>query len=50
MRTIVKNIKRWYTKGFYTKEMVLEFLTAGLITPSEYKEITGEEYHAPEQE
>lgn len=44
MRTIVKNIKRWYTKGLYTKEMVLEFLLAGLITPSEYTEITGEVY------
>lgn len=39
-----KVVKRYYDKGFYSKEDVKKFVRAGKITPEEYKEITGEEY------
>ena len=39
-----KIVKRYYDKGYYTKENVATFVKAGKITPEEYKEITGEDY------
>lgn len=41
-----KIVKRYFDKGIYTKEKVAVFVTAGKITPQQYKEITGEEYTA----
>lgn len=41
-----KIVKRYYDKGIYTKENVAVFVTAGKITPQQYKEITGGEYAA----
>ena len=38
--------KRYYDKGYYTKEDVAVFVTAGHLTASEYEEITGEKYEA----
>ena len=39
-----KIIKRYYTKGFYSKEDAKVFVKANQITEEEYKEITGEPY------
>ena len=35
-------VKRYYDKGFYSKEDVAKFVTAGKITAEEYEQITGE--------
>lgn len=40
-------IKRYYDRGFWTKEMVGDGVKAGKITAAEYKTITGEKYVAP---
>jgi uncharacterized XkdX family phage protein len=37
-------VKRYYDKGYYTKEDVKKFVVSGDITAEQYKEITGEEY------
>lgn len=37
-------VKRYYDKGYYTKEDVKKFVASGDITAEQYKEITGEEY------
>lgn len=37
-------IKRWYDMGLWTKEMVKNAVKKGVITPEQYKEITGEVY------
>ena len=39
-----KIVKRYYDKGYYTKENVATFVKAGKITPEEYAEITGDVY------
>lgn len=39
-----KIIKRYYDKGFYSKEDVKVFVKASQITEEEYQEITGEVY------
>lgn len=39
-----KIVKRYYDKGYYTKENVATFVKARKITAEEYKEITGEDY------
>ena len=39
-----KIVKRYYDKGYYTKENVGVFVKAGRITVEQYKEITGEVY------
>ncbi|PEY37197.1 XkdX family protein [Bacillus cereus] len=36
--------KRYYNKGFYSKNDVGIFVKAGKITMEQYTEITGEEY------
>lgn len=38
-----EKIKKWYPK-LWNKEMVKNAVKKGVITPAEYKEITGEEY------
>lgn len=35
-------VKRYYDKGFYSKEDVAKFVAAGKITAEEYEQITGE--------
>lgn len=37
-------IKRFYEKGYWTKEMVADAVRAGKITPEQYEEIVGEAY------
>lgn len=37
-------IKRFYDMGLYTKTQVRAFADKGVITPEQYKAITGEEY------
>ena len=37
-------VKRYYDKGFYSKEDVARFVVAGKITAEEYEQITGETY------
>lgn len=39
-----ERIKKWYQKGIYTKANVALYVRAGIITPEQYKEITGEDY------
>jgi uncharacterized XkdX family phage protein len=39
-------VKRYYDKGYYTKDDVKVFVRAGKITPEQYEEITGEPYVA----
>lgn len=39
-----KIIKRYYDKGFYSKEDVKVFVKANQITEEEYQEITGDPY------
>ena len=46
MRKFVERIKKYYTKGIYTKADVADFLEVGLISPSEYEYIVGEPYTA----
>ena len=37
-------IAKWYKQGLWTKEMVANAVEKGVITPGDYKEITGEDY------
>ena len=37
-------IKRFYDMGLWSKGQVRNAVDKGVITPEEYKEITGEEY------
>lgn len=39
-----KKIKRWYAQGLWTKEMVAQAVTKGVLTPEQYEEIVGEPY------
>lgn len=39
-------IKRFYNLGLYSKAQVAQFAAKGVITPAQYKDITGEEYEA----
>ena len=39
-----KKIKKWYTQGLWTKEMVANAVEKGVITAEQYKEITGADY------
>lgn len=38
-----KIVKRYYKKGYYSKEDVAKFVRSGSIAPEQYKEITGED-------
>lgn len=37
-------VKRYYERGYYTKDDVKVFVQAGKITPEQYEEITSESY------
>lgn len=37
-------IKRFYDLGLWNKDMVRNAVKKNIITPEQYKEITGEEY------
>ena len=37
-------VKRYYDRGYYSKESVKVFVKTGDITAEQYKEITGEDY------
>lgn len=37
-------IKKFYNLGLYSKAQVAQFVTKGVITAAQYKEITGEDY------
>lgn len=39
-----EKIKRFYEMGLWSKEQVGNAVDKGVITPEQYKEITGEEY------
>lgn len=39
-------VKRYYERGYYTKDNVKVFVQAGKITTEQYEEITGELYEA----
>ena len=39
-----KIVKRYYLKGYYTKDDVKKFVASGDITEEQYKEIVGEDY------
>lgn len=39
-----EKIKRFYDLGLWTKDMVNNAVKKNIITPEQYKEITGEEY------
>lgn len=39
-------IKKNYDRGLWSKQMVKTAVTKGVITPEQYKEITGEDYVA----
>lgn len=37
-------ILKFFNLGLYTKKQIRQFVSKGVITPEQYKEITGEEY------
>lgn len=37
-------VKQWYDWGMWSKTMVKNAVDKGKLSPSDYKEITGEEY------
>ena len=39
-----EKIKRFFNLKPYTKKQIRQFCTKGVITPEQYKQITGEEY------
>lgn len=39
-------IKKFYNLGIYSKAQVAQFVAKGVITPEQYKLITGEDYEA----
>ena len=39
-------IKKNYDKGLWSKQMVAVAVKKGIITPEQYKEITGDDYVA----
>lgn len=44
MSRLYRVIKRYFDRGIYSKEDVAVFVKAGKISPTEYAEITGEDY------
>lgn len=38
------SVKEYYDMGFYTNDNVKVFVVANMITPEDYKKITGEDY------
>ena len=41
-----EKIAKWYRQGLWSGEMVSNAVAKGLLTPDEYREITGGEYAA----
>lgn len=39
-----EKIKRFFNLKLYTKKQIRQFRTKGVITPEQYKQITGEDY------
>nr|DAL60398.1 MAG TPA_asm: hypothetical protein [Caudoviricetes sp.] len=39
-----EKIKRFFNLKLYTKKQIRQFCDKGVITPEQYKQITGEEY------
>ncbi len=39
-----EKIKRFFNLKLYTAKQIRQFCTKGVITPEQYKQITGEEY------
>ena len=39
-----EKIKRFFGLKLYTKKQIRQFCTKGVITPKQYKQITGEDY------
>lgn len=39
-----KKIEKWYKQGLWSKAMVANAVQKGIITPTDYEEITGEAY------
>lgn len=39
-----EKIKRFFNLKLYTKKQIRQFCDKGVITPAQYKQITGEEY------
>ena len=39
---LYRNVKKYYDKGWYTKEDVASFVYAGLLSPKQYEQITSE--------
>ena len=37
-------IKKWYNQGLWTADMVRNAVAKGVLTPEQFKEITGEQY------
>jgi uncharacterized XkdX family phage protein len=37
-------IKRYYDKGYYTNQHIADFVKSGVLTPDQYKSITGDDY------
>lgn len=37
-------VQRYYERGYYSKEQVAVFVSAGKITPEQYEVITGDVY------
>lgn len=44
MSRLFNTIKRYYNKGWYTKEDVASFVMVGLLSPLEYEQIVGEPF------
>lgn len=39
-----EKVKKYYERGFYTKEQVADFVKKGKLTSEQYELITGEPY------
>lgn len=39
-----EKIKKWYKQGLWTTEMVRNAVDKGVLTPEQYREITGNTY------
>lgn len=42
--SIFEKIKKFFDQKIYTKKQIRQFCDKGVITPEQYKEITGEDY------
>lgn len=44
-----KIVRRYYKKGYYSKDDVKVFVKVGDLTPEQYKQITGDDYIEDEE-